>query len=218
MAVTKFKFQLHRYFNQIPTTFFKFDLKMNINPQLTTSSQSPPYSEFLLHLEELPTPETIKKLQARIHELEDRLLEQNKQAHCRELDFHRHFNEKKGQWVLKYLELKSELANTKNSYEERNNQWEQDASQLVKIIKFLTNTVKTKEEQANTIIKALDADFSLILNHSQSSKREFGTADTGRVSQSSACNSHRGDANNLLKGISSQQSLCNNYVFREYEN
>lgn len=149
---------------------------MSIHPNLTTSSQSPLYSEFLLHLEELPTPETIKKLQIRISQLEDRLLETNKQAHCRELEFHRLFNEKKGQWVLKYLELKSELANTKNYYEDKNNQWEQDASQLVKIIKFLTNACKQKEEQVNTVLKALDSDFSLIISQS-----------------TSTCNSHRTD-------------------------
>ena len=136
---------------------------MNPNPKPSQSSQSGLYADFLIHLEEQPTPETIKRLQRKIEELQEKVLEQAKQAHRKELEFHRLFDEKKGRWVLRYLEVKVQLANFKAYHEEQSNMWKRDSSDLVRVIKILSQNIREKEGKTLGLLKDLDRDINWMI-------------------------------------------------------
>lgn len=136
---------------------------MNPNLKPAQSSQTNLYADFLIHLEEQPTPETIKRLQQKIEELQEKVLEQAKQAHRKELELHRLHDEKKGRWVLKYLEVKVQLANFKTYHEEQSNMWKRDSNDLVRVIKILSQTIREKEGKIIELLKDLDRDVNWMM-------------------------------------------------------
>lgn len=133
-----------------------------MNAKLKNSSQSENiiYNDFLLKLEEHPTPETIKKLQIKIDELEDKLLDQARLSQCKELELRRQFDEQKGRILMKYLELKAQYSNFKNFYQEKRTLWEKDNSNLLKVIRSLVKAITHKEEGMLDILKDLDRDLN----------------------------------------------------------
>ena len=132
-------------------------------------------NDFLLRLEDQPTPETIRKLQLRIDELEDKLIDQARLNQCKELELRRVYDENKGQWILKYLEVKAELKNFKASYEDKCRLWHQDSSSLVQVITFLLQIIREKEIETLDILSELSKELGLIvlttLHPSQESKK-----------------------------------------------
>jgi len=133
---------------------------MSTHLKHSLSSHNNLYADFLIHLEEQPTPETIKRLQQKIEELQEKVLEQAKQAKTKELELHRLYDEKKGKWVLRYLEAKVQLTNFKAYHDEQSKMWNRDSSDLVRVIKILSQNIRDKEQKTLELLKDIDRDVN----------------------------------------------------------
>ena len=136
---------------------------MNLRDKTSALKGDTICNDFLLRLEDQPTPETIRKLQLRIDELEDRLIDQAKLNQCKELELRRIYDEKKGQWILKYLEVKAELKNFKSIHEDKCRLWHQDTSSLVQVITFLLQIIREKEIETFDLLSELRKELGLIV-------------------------------------------------------
>lgn len=124
------------------------------------------YKDFLLKLEEEPTPELVKKLHNKIEELENKLIQQNKAAQQRELEQHQIFDQKKGRWILRYLDAKMQLENNKTFYQDGKKIWHQDTNNMFKAIKILFKKIKEKDNQCLDMLKDLEKELQCALSAS----------------------------------------------------
>jgi len=122
------------------------------------------YKDFLLKLEEEPTPELVKRLQNKIEELENKLIEQTKAAQQRELEQHQIFDQKKSRWILRYLDAKMQLENNKSFYQDGKKLWHQDTKNLFNAIKILFKNMKEKDNQCLDMLKDLEKELQSALN------------------------------------------------------
>jgi hypothetical protein len=124
------------------------------------------YKDFLLKLEEEPTPENMKKLHEKIDELETKLVSQTKASQQRELELQRLVDENKGKWIVKYLEAKMQIENMKAFYQDGKNFWQKDLKNLFAAIKILFKTIKDKDSQNLEMLKDIERELSSVFTAS----------------------------------------------------
>ena len=122
--------------------------------------------ELLLNLEEnTNNPNTIKSLHKKIDDLQTKIIEQQQLYQKRELELHKDYDKKKSKLIMRYLEMKIQVDNYKNFYDEGKKIWQQDLKNLYHLIQDLLKKIKEKDEQYLIILQDIDREFNLLLNY-----------------------------------------------------
>ena len=122
--------------------------------------------ELLLNLEEnTNNPNTIKSLHKKIDDLQTKIIEQQQQYQKRELELHKDYDLKKSKLIMRYLEMKIQVDNYKNFYDEGKKIWQKDLKNLYHLIQDLLKKIKEKDEQYLIILQDIDREFNLLLNY-----------------------------------------------------